>query len=77
MTERKEVFSEEEIAKNDLYFLCYMIERVAGNLHQRNRYVANSVGKSERNRLIILANMLNCENYLRVLLWSGKILKLM
>lgn len=28
-------FKDETITKNDLYFLCYMIERVARKLHQR------------------------------------------
>ena len=29
-------FQDEEITINDLYFVCYMIERVARKLHQRN-----------------------------------------
>lgn len=28
-------FPEEQISENDLYFLCYMIERVARKLHQK------------------------------------------
>lgn len=38
-------FPEEKVQKNDLYFICYMIERVARNLHQRNKYVVNTIGK--------------------------------
>ena len=38
-------FPDEEITVNDLYFICYMIERVARKLHQRNRYVVNHIGK--------------------------------
>lgn len=30
-------FPEEQITENDLYFLCYMIERVARKLHQKNQ----------------------------------------
>ena len=30
-------FPNEGITVNDLYFICYMIERVARKLHQRNR----------------------------------------
>ena len=38
-------FEDEEIDLNDLYFMCYMVERVARHLHQRNRYVVNKIGK--------------------------------
>lgn len=55
-------FEKEEIVENDLYFLCYMIERVARKLHQRNRYVVNQIPKNEWLRLISLANVLHCEN---------------
>jgi len=37
-------FPDEEIEFDDLYFTCYMIERVARNLHQKNRYVVNAIG---------------------------------
>lgn len=59
-------FEEEEIAENDLYFLCYMIERVARKLKQRNKYVVNTINKKEWYRLISLANVLHCENPLEV-----------
>lgn len=55
-------FENEEITENDLYFLCYMIERVARKLHQRNKYVVNKISKEEWLRLISLANVLHCEN---------------
>lgn len=55
-------FENEEITENDLYFLCYMIERVARKLHQRNKYVVNRIPKNEWMRLISLANVLHCEN---------------
>ena len=45
-------FPDEEITTNDLYFICYMIERVARKLHQRNRYVVNTMGKVYQ-RLIV------------------------
>ena len=60
------VFFEEEITENDLYFLCYMIERVARKLHQRNYYVVNHISKTEWIRLISLANVLHCENPLKI-----------
>ena len=59
-------FEDEEITENDLYFLCYMIERVARKLHQRNKYVVNHVEKEEWERLISLANVLHCENPLKI-----------
>lgn len=55
-------FPEEKIQKNDLYFICYMIERVARKLHQRNRYVVNSIGKENLEHLISVANVLHSEN---------------
>ncbi len=59
-------FSDEEITVNDLYFICYMIERMARKLHQRNRYVVNSIGKEELKHLISVANVLHAENPLAV-----------
>ena len=60
------IYFEEEITENDLYFLCYMIERVARTLHQRNCYVVNQISKEEWMRLISLANVLHCENPLKI-----------
>ena len=59
-------FHDEEISANDLYFICYMIERVARRLHRRNRYVVNKIGDAELRRLISCAGVLHCENPLRV-----------
>ena len=59
-------FPDEEITVNDLYFICYMIERVARKLHQRNRYVVNHIGKEELKHLISVANVLHAENPLAV-----------
>ena len=59
-------FEDEVITENDLYFICYMIERVARKLHQRNKYVVNSVEPAEWRRLISLATVLHCENPLKV-----------
>ena len=59
-------FPEDQIRENDLYFLCYMIERVAKKLHQRNKYIVNSIQKDEWERLISLANVLHCENPLKI-----------
>ncbi len=55
-------FPDEEVTENDLYFLCYMIERIARKLHQKNKYIVNRISKKEWVRLISLANVLHCEN---------------
>ena len=60
------VFFKEEITENDLYFLCYMIERVARKLQQKNSYVVNHISREEWIRLISLANVLHCENPLKI-----------
>ena len=59
-------FPDEEIEFDDLYFTCYMIERVARNLHQKNRYVVNAIGWDEFYHLISCAKALHCENPLQV-----------
>ena len=59
-------FEDETVTQNDLYFLCYMIERVARKICQRNRYVVNKISKQEWLRLISLANVLHCENPLKI-----------
>lgn len=37
-------FADIALTFNDLYFVCYMIERVARAIHQRNRYVVERIG---------------------------------
>ena len=59
-------FPDEEITLNDLYFICYMVERVARKLHQKNRYVVNKIGRDELKHLISVANVLHAENPLAV-----------
>lgn len=59
-------FKDEEINKNDLYFICYMIERIARRIRQKNKYVVNTIGKKNLEHLISVANVLHCENPLQV-----------
>lgn len=59
-------FPQESITENDLFFVCYMIERVARRLHQPNRYVVESLGYDELYRQISLANVLHSENPAKV-----------
>ena len=55
-------FPEEDITPDDLYFLCYMIERVSRRIHQRNRYTVNHIPKKELEHQISIANVLHAEN---------------
>ena len=55
-------FPDEKIEKDDVYFICYMIERVARRIHQKNSYVVNKIGKKQLEHLISVANVLHSEN---------------
>ena len=59
-------FPDDEITTNDLYFVCYMIERLARRLHQKNRYVVNKIGREGLCHLLSVANVLHAENPLAV-----------
>lgn len=60
-------FPDENITENDLYFMCYIIERIARELHQRNKYVVNQIGYDELVKKISVANVLHCENPLKII----------
>lgn len=55
-------FPEEQISTDDLYFVCYMIERVARKLKQPNKYVTNVMGHDELAKKLSLADTLHSEN---------------
>ena len=59
-------FPDEEISTDDLYFVCYMIERVARHLKQPNKYVVNMMGHDELAKKLSLADTLHSENPLAV-----------
>ncbi|WP_298523497.1 hypothetical protein [uncultured Methanobrevibacter sp.] len=63
---KNKYFPDEDIEINDLYFICYMIERVARNLKQKNKYVVNTIGREGLYHLISCAEVLHCENPLKV-----------
>ena len=63
---KNKYFPEEDIGKNALFFVCYVIERVARHIHQRNRYVVNAIGKAGLYHLLSVANVLHAENPLKV-----------
>lgn len=55
-------FPDEDITFNDLYFVCYMIERVARNIKQRNRYVVEHIGSDGLARQLSIAETNHCLN---------------
>lgn len=55
-------FPDEEITFNDLYFVCYMIERVAREIKQRNRYVVERIGCDGLARQLSIAETNHCLN---------------
>ena len=59
-------FPDEEICFNDIYFVCYMIERIARKLHQHNRYVVERMGENGLYRQLSLASTTHCLNPLQV-----------
>jgi hypothetical protein len=58
---KNKYFPDEEIEENDLFFVCSMIERVARQLHQRNKYVVNTIGKDNLYHLLSVANVLHSD----------------
>ena len=59
-------FSDDLVTVDDLYFVCYMIERIARQLKQPNKYVANAMGHDELAKKLSLADVLHSENPLAV-----------
>ena len=55
-------FPEDEISLDDLYFVCYMIERVSRRLKQPNKYVVNIMGHDELAKKLSLASVLHSAN---------------
>ena len=63
---KNKYFPDEDITEDDLYFVCYMIERVARHIKQKNKYVVNTIGRDGLYHLLSCANVLHCENPLKV-----------
>ena len=59
-------FPEDRVNADDLYFVCYMIERIARQLKQPNKYVVNAMGHDELAKKLSLADVLHSENPLAV-----------
>lgn len=56
-------FPEDNISEDDLFFVCYMIERIARGLKQPNCYVVNAIGKKHLEEKLSLANALHSDNH--------------
>jgi len=50
------------ITFNDLYFVCYMIERTARSIKQRNIYVVNKLGTEGLKHQLSIAETNHCLN---------------
>ena len=59
-------FKDENLGFDDLYFVCYMIERVARKLKQHNSYIVNKIGKDNMYHLLSCAATLHSLNPLQV-----------
>ncbi len=55
-------FPNQALTFNDLYFVCYMIERVARTIHQRNRYVVERIGYEGLLHELSIADTNHCLN---------------
>lgn len=63
---KNKYFKDEEITNDDLFFICYMIERVARKIKQPNYYVVNKIGKENLYHLLSTAQVLHSLNPLQV-----------
>ena len=63
---KNKYFPDEDIESDDLYFVCYMTERVARHIKQKNKYVVNTIGRDGLYHLLSCSNVLHCENPLKV-----------
>ncbi len=55
-------FPDEEVTDDDLYYVCYMTERIARQLKQPNRYVVNAIGYDDLVKKLSLADVLHSTN---------------
>jgi len=55
-------FPEEQIGFNELYFVCYMIERTARHIKQRNHYVVEQLGQDGLARQLSIADTIHSLN---------------
>lgn len=58
-------FPDEDLTENDLYFVCYMIEKVSRQIKQPNGYTVNKMGYTELAKKLSSANVLHSQNPLQ------------
>ncbi len=63
---KNKYFTDEELSFDDLFFMCYMIERVSRKIKQHNSYVVNKINKNQIYSLISNAQVLHSLNPLQV-----------
>lgn len=63
---KNKYFEDEDLTQNDLFFICYMIERVSRKIKQHNSYVVNKIGKENLYHLLSTAQVLHSVNPLQV-----------
>ena len=59
-------FPDEQISKDDVYFVCYMTERIARKLKQPKKYIVNAMGHDELVKKLSLADTLHSANPLAI-----------
>lgn len=55
-----------EISHNDILFVCFIIEKTARKIKQRNQYVVNALGTKGLQHELFVADVRHCENPLQV-----------
>lgn len=55
-----------EVAYNDVFFVCFIIEKTARKLKQRNQYVVEKMGYDGVLHELFVADVRHCENPLQV-----------
>lgn len=59
-------FPDEDVTANDLYFICYMIERTARHLRQHNYYIVEQLGLKGLRHELSVANVNHSVNPLQI-----------
>lgn len=59
-------FPDEDVTENDLYFVCYMIERTARKTHQHNYYIVEQLGLKGLRHQLSVANVNHSVNPLQI-----------
>mgnify|MGYP003091847820 FL=1 len=60
------VYTDEEVIRLNVFFVCYIIEIIARQIHQRNKYVVNMMGEDEIAKKINDASFLHVNSSSRV-----------